>query len=70
MSQQYLDEIYDYAACYIDTKKISEILKNCRDIYSDKLVSIIEKLLAIRPEDRLTLRSVLNKLAYKMETKS
>ena len=30
MAQQYLDDIYDYSACYIDVKKLLEIVKNCR----------------------------------------
>lgn len=67
MAQEHLDEIYDYSACTLDQYKIQQIIKNCKEYYSERLVNIVERLIVERPEDRLTLRSVLNKLSYKLE---
>lgn len=30
MNLQYIDEVYDYSACYIDTKRITQLLKNSK----------------------------------------
>lgn len=68
MAQEHVDEVYDYSACSIDTHKIGQLLRNCKEFYSERLVSIVERLISHRPDDRHTLRTVLNKLSYKTDT--
>ena len=65
MRMQHNSDIYDFSACEIDRYKVDEVLVSCKDDYSERLVSIVEKMLVNRPEDRMTLRSVLTKLSYK-----
>ena len=67
MAQEHVDEVYDYSACSIDTHKIGQLLRNCKEFYSERLVSIVERLISHRPDDRHTLRTVLNKLSYKTD---
>ena len=62
------NDIYDFSTCEIDRHRIHELLAQCKEDYSEKLVNIVEKLLLDKPEDRLSLRSVLNKLSYKIES--
>ena len=46
------------------------MISHCKDDYSERLVNIIEKMVIERLEDRLTLRSALNKLSYKQDARN
>lgn len=45
MSQNHLNEVYDYSACYIDRVKVDQLLRNCKETYPEKLVNLVEKLI-------------------------
>jgi hypothetical protein len=67
MSQSHLNEVYDYSSCYIDRTKVNQLLRNSKQIYPQRLVNLVEKLIEERPEERLTFRALLNKISNSVD---